>query len=150
MGNPAGIRMRMSFAALIVGVAASLTVIGLIAVDGCATPKTWLAAEVMVWPATGDTDAAMPSRARRRTPGSRIWIFMVRSAGASAVPQQLQRIRYDFAATWLRLGPGRGSDRHRLGTREVTRKPDGTARHRLLKRSRRGARRSRPPSPNHP
>src|SRR5207249_4828362 len=86
MPNPEGIRMRRSFAALMVGVEASFTVIGLIAVGGCPTPNVWLAGEAMVWPATRDTDAATPSKASRKTPGSRSWIFMVRSGGASAVP----------------------------------------------------------------
>src|SRR5438876_1185653 len=92
MLNPEGIRMRMSFADLMVGVAASLTVIGLIAVGGCPTPNVWLAGEAIVWPATRDTDAAMPRQAMRRTPSSRIWIFMVPPAGARAVPGDTERM----------------------------------------------------------
>ena len=92
MLNVEGMRMRMSFAALMVGVAASLTVIGLIAVGGCPTPNVWFAAEAMVCAAAGDRDAATPRQARRRTPGSRIWIFMVPPAGARAVPGDTERM----------------------------------------------------------
>src|SRR5438094_10279804 len=61
MLNVEGMRMRMSFAALMVGVAASLTVIGLIAVDGWPTPNVWLEPEAMVCAAAGDRDAATPT-----------------------------------------------------------------------------------------
>src|SRR6266516_655267 len=44
----AGIRMRMSCAAVMVGVAASVTVIAAIAVAGWPITKPWFAADVMV------------------------------------------------------------------------------------------------------
>src|SRR5438874_315744 len=47
MLNDEGMRMRMSCAAVMVGVAASVTVIGLPATGGCPMTKTWFAA-VMV------------------------------------------------------------------------------------------------------
>ncbi len=44
----AGIRMRISCAAVMVGMDASVTVIGLIVVGICPTTKTWLAADAIV------------------------------------------------------------------------------------------------------
>ena len=44
----AGIRIRMSFAAVMVGVASSVTVIGLTPVGACPTTKTWFAADASV------------------------------------------------------------------------------------------------------
>ena len=63
-----------------------------IAVDGWPTPNVWLEPEAMVCAAAGDRDAATPRQARRRTPGSRIWIFMVPPAGARAVPGDTERM----------------------------------------------------------
>ena len=48
MLNVAGMRIRMSFAAVIVAVAPSVTVIGLIVVGACPTTKTWFAADAIV------------------------------------------------------------------------------------------------------
>ncbi len=48
MLNDAGIRMRMSFAVVMVGVAASVIVIALIAVAARPTTKTWFAADASV------------------------------------------------------------------------------------------------------
>ena len=48
MLNAAGMRIRMSFAVVMVGVAASVTVIAAIAVGACATTKTWFAADASV------------------------------------------------------------------------------------------------------
>src|SRR5438876_1110502 len=48
MLNVAGIRIRMSFAAVMLGAAPSVTVIGLIAVGACARAKTWFAADAIV------------------------------------------------------------------------------------------------------
>ena len=48
MVSVAGIRIRMSFAAVMPGVAASVTVIAAIAVAPWPTTKTWFAADAMV------------------------------------------------------------------------------------------------------
>ena len=48
MLDVAGIRMRRPFAAVMLGVAASVTVIGLIAVAACPTTKSWFAADAIV------------------------------------------------------------------------------------------------------
>ena len=48
MLNDAGIRMRRSFAAVMVGAGASVTVIGLIAAGAWPTTKTWSPADAMV------------------------------------------------------------------------------------------------------
>src|SRR6266516_5012 len=48
MLNDAGMRMRRSFVAVMVGVTPSVIVIGLIAVGACATAKLWFAADAMV------------------------------------------------------------------------------------------------------
>ena len=48
MLNNTGMRMRMSCAAVMVGVAASVTVIGLSAAGGCPMTKTWFAADAIV------------------------------------------------------------------------------------------------------
>jgi hypothetical protein len=45
MLNPAGIRMRMSFAVVIAGVELSVTVSVLAVVEACPTVKVWFAAE---------------------------------------------------------------------------------------------------------
>ena len=48
MLTAAGIRIRMSLAAVMLGVAASVTVIALIAVAAWPTTKTWFAADAIV------------------------------------------------------------------------------------------------------
>src|SRR5207247_9899134 len=48
MLNDAGMRIRMSFVVVMTGVAASVTVIALIAVAACPTTKLWFAADAMV------------------------------------------------------------------------------------------------------
>ena len=48
MLNVAGMRIRMSFAAVMLGVAASVTLIGLIAVEACPPTNTWFAADAIV------------------------------------------------------------------------------------------------------
>ena len=48
MLNVAGMRMRISCAAVMPGVAASVTVMALIAVAACATTKSWFAADAIV------------------------------------------------------------------------------------------------------
>src|SRR5437867_3679466 len=48
MLKDAGIRMRRSVAALMAGIAASVTVIALIAVGACPTTKAWLATDPIV------------------------------------------------------------------------------------------------------
>src|SRR5438093_819965 len=108
MLNVAGMRMRMSFAFLMVAVAASVTVIGLIAVGGCPAPNVWLEPEAMVWAAAGDGAARTPRETRRRAPGSRSWIFMVPSARARGVPKQLQRMRCNCVASQSIAAPVAG------------------------------------------
>ena len=98
MLNVAGMRTRMSFPFLMVAVAASVTVIALIAVGGCPAPKVWFEPEAIVCAAAGDAAARTQRETRRRALGSRIWIFMVRSARARGVPKQLQRMRCNCVA----------------------------------------------------
>src|SRR6266545_3955911 len=65
MLSVAGMRMRISFAFLIVAVAASVTVIGLIAVGNCPAPKVWFEPEAIVCATTGEKVAARPRQIGR-------------------------------------------------------------------------------------
>src|SRR6266545_3250459 len=65
MLSVAGMRMRISFAFLIVAVAASVTVIGLIAVGNCPEPKVWFEPEAIVCATTGEKVAARPRQIGR-------------------------------------------------------------------------------------
>src|SRR5207237_8869947 len=98
MLNVAGMRTRMSFPFLMVAVAASVTVIALIAVGGCPAPKVWFEPAAIVCAAAGDAAARPQRETRRRALGSRIWICMVRSARAKGGPDDVQRMRCNWVA----------------------------------------------------
>src|SRR2546426_6108785 len=89
MLTEAGMRMRRSFAAVMVDTAVSVTVIALIAAGTCPTVKTWFAADAIV--------------------GARIWIVRLSlAAGAPPTPARpsCRRVRPPGGPQVLFFSPG--------------------------------------------
>src|SRR5438552_8534079 len=94
MLTEAGMRMRRSFAAVMVDTAVSVTVIALIAAGTCPTVKTWFEADAIVGARTWNVPLSLPGVARRTAPTTSRRLSGVGAVGTSGDWCQEPRMRW--------------------------------------------------------